>query len=88
MRERIRLSDLNILYISLSLEWGTTERRCLSDAVYFRNTGGAAFILCRPNSPLDREAEKEDIPRLYFSTPLEQFRQSMNFYFQIEQWLF
>lgn len=85
MRERIRLSDLNILYISLSLEWGTTERRCLSDAVYFRNTGGAAFILCRPNSPLDREAEKEDIPRLYFSTPLEQFRQSMNFYFQIEQ---
>ena len=85
MREKIRLSDLNVLYISLSTEWGTAERRCLSDAVYFRNTGGAAFILCRQNSFLDREAEKEDIPRLYFATSLEQFRQSLNFYFQIEQ---
>lgn len=85
MREKIRLSDLNILYISLSTEWGTAERRCLSDAVYFRNTGGAAFILCRQNSFLDREAEREDIPRLYFATSLEQFRQSLNFYFQIEQ---
>lgn len=85
MRERIRLSDLNILYICLSLEWGTTERRCLSDAVYFRNTGGAAFILCRQNSLIDKEAEKEDIPRLYFPTSLNQFRQSLNFYFQVEQ---
>jgi glycosyltransferase involved in cell wall biosynthesis len=85
MRERIRLSDLNILYICLSLEWGTTERRCLSDAVYFRNMGGAPFILCRQNSLIDKEAEREDIPRLYFSTSLEQFRQSMNFYFQVEQ---
>lgn len=85
MREKIRLSDLNVLYVCLSLEWGTTERRCLSDAVYFRNTGGAPFILCRQHSLLDKEAEKEDIPRLYFPTSLEQFRQSMNFYFQIEQ---
>jgi len=39
MREKVRLSDLSVLFICLSDDWGTTERRCLSDADYFRNIG-------------------------------------------------
>jgi glycosyltransferase involved in cell wall biosynthesis len=84
MREKVRLSDLSILYICLSEEWGTIERRCLSDASFFRNIGGAAFILCREKSLLDQEAEKEDIPRLYFKDNLENLRGKLNFYFQIQ----
>lgn len=84
MRDKIRLSDLTVLYVCLSEEWGTVERRCISDASYFRNIGGAAFILCREKSLLDREAEKEDIPRIYFQSELTGWRQKFNFYFQIQ----
>lgn len=84
MREKVRLSDLTVLYICLSEEWGTIERRCISDASYFRNIGGASFILCREKSLVDREAEKEDIPRLYFPTHLDTWRGKLNFYFQIQ----
>lgn len=84
MREKIRLSDLTVLYICLSKEWSTTERRCLSDASYFRNIGGTSFILCLEKSLIDREAEKEDIPRLYFSTELNGWRAKLNFYFQLQ----
>lgn len=84
MRERVRLSDLTVLYICLSEDWGTAERRCIADASYFRNIGGAAFILCRHKSLIDREAEKEDIPRLYFGSGLSGWRSKLNFYFQIQ----
>lgn len=84
MREKVRLSDLTVLYICLSDSWGTIEKRCISDASYFRNIGGASFILCREKSLIDREAEKEDIPRLYFSHDIERFRSKVNFYFQIQ----
>jgi glycosyltransferase involved in cell wall biosynthesis len=84
MREKIRLSDLSILYVCLSEEWGTIERRCISDASYFRNIGGVSFILCHEKSLVDREAEKEDIPRLYFQDPLTRWRAKLNFYFQIQ----
>ncbi len=84
MREKIRLSDLTILYICLSNHWGTKERRCLSDAVYFRNIGGVSFILCLKESLIDLEADKEDIPRLYFDGDLKTFRGNINFYFQLQ----
>lgn len=84
MRDKVRLSDLTVLYVCLSEEWGTIERRCLSDASYFRNIGGASFILCHEKSLIDREAEKEDIPRLYFQSDLEGWRTKLNFYFQIQ----
>lgn len=84
MRERVRLSDLTILYVCLSDEWGTIERRCIADASYFRNIGGASFILCHEKSLVDREAEKEDIPRLYFQNDLNGWRPKLNFYFQIQ----
>ncbi len=84
MRDRVRLSDLSVLYICLSEEWGTTERRCLADASYFRNIGGAAFILCQEKTLIDRESEKEDIPRLYFNGFLSGWRTKVNFYFQLQ----
>lgn len=84
MREKIRLSDLSVLYVCLSHEWGTVERRCLADAGYFRNIGGAAFILCHEKSLVDQEAQREDIPRLHFATDLRSWRSKLNFYFQIQ----
>lgn len=84
MREKLRLSDLSILYICLSDEWSTIERRCLSDASYFRNIGGSSFILCHEKSLIDKEAAKEDIPRLHFSAELDTWRSKLNFYFQIQ----
>lgn len=84
MREKVRLSDLSVLYICLSNGWGTTERRCVSDATYFRNIGGAPFILCHEKSLIDFEAEKEDIPRLYFQNYLKGWRAKLNFFFQLQ----
>ena len=84
MREKVRLSDLTVLYVCLSESWGTAEKRCISDASYFRNIGGASFILCHEKSLIDREAEKEDIPRLFFPHFLSSLRQKLNFYFQIQ----
>lgn len=84
MREKVRLSDLSTLYVALSPEWSTTERRCISDASYFRNIGGTSFILCHEKSLIDQEAEKEDIPRLHFKDSLNSWRGKLNFYFQIQ----
>lgn len=84
MRDKVRLSDLTVLYVCLSEEWGTIERRCIADASYFRNIGGSAFILCHEKSLLDKEAEKEDLPRIYFSNDLSSWRFKLNFYFQIQ----
>lgn len=84
MRERLRLSDLSVLYVCLSEEWSTVERRCIADATYFRNIGGSSFILCHEKSLIDKEAEKEAIPRIYFPTDLSTWRSKANFYFQIQ----
>jgi len=84
MREKVRISDLSVLYICLSEEWGTIERRCIADASYFRNIGGTSFILCPEKSLIDREAEKEDIPRLHFDDGLNKLRSRVNFYFQLQ----
>jgi glycosyltransferase involved in cell wall biosynthesis len=84
MREKLRLSDLSVLYVCLSEEWGTIERRCISDASYFRNIGGLSFILCHEKSLIDKEAEREVIPRIYFPTDLSTWRSKLNFYFQIQ----
>lgn len=84
MREKLRLSDLSVLYVCLSEEWNTIERRCLADASYFRNIGGSSFLLCHDKSLLDREAEREAIPRLHFPSDLTTWRSKLNFYFQIQ----
>ena len=85
MREKLRLSDLTVLFIYVSNDWETNARRYLADAVYFRNLGGTSFILCSKNSILDQEAQREDIPRLYFLGDLESWKSFFNFYFQLQQ---
>src|SRR5690606_27950598 len=67
MHEKIRLTDLSVLLICPSKKWGTLERRCLQDSLFLRDVGGNPIIYCRKNSHLDREAELQDIPRLYYS---------------------
>src|SRR5690606_12393439 len=67
MREKIWLSDLSILFICPSLKWGTLERRCLLDSIFIRDSGGNPIIYCMKGSHLDKEAELQDIPRVYFS---------------------
>jgi glycosyltransferase involved in cell wall biosynthesis len=84
MRERIRLSDLSVLYICLSEGWDTIERRCLSDASYFRNLGGTSIILCLQGSLLDHEALREDITRIYFPDVISGLRSRLNFYFHMQ----
>jgi len=84
MRDRIQLTDLTVLSICLSDRWGTLERRCLSDSVYFRNIGGNAFVLCLKESILDKEAKKQDIPRLYFDHEVLTFKGMINFYFHLQ----
>jgi len=84
MRDRVQLTDLTVLSICLSNRWGTLERRCLSDSVYFRNIGGNAFILCLKESILDKEARKQDIPRLYFEHEVLTFKGMINFYFHLQ----
>lgn len=71
MRERLRLSDLYILFVCLDSHHGPLSRRALSDASTFRNTGGNALIVCPPGSPLDRSAELQDLPRYPLETPVD-----------------
>lgn len=63
MRERLRLSDLNVLFICLDSGHGTTGHRVLADVVTFRNLGGNPLLVCLKDSVLDREAERQDIRR-------------------------
>lgn len=71
MRERLRLSDLHILFVCLDSHHGPLSRRALVDASTFRNTGGNAMIVCPPGSPLDRAAELQDIPRYPLEAPAD-----------------
>ena len=63
MRERLRLSDLNVLFICLDSGHGTTGHRVLADVVTFRNLGGNPLLVCLKDSVLDTEAERQDIRR-------------------------
>jgi hypothetical protein len=63
MRERLRLSDLHVMFVCLDGHYGPLARRALADAATFRNTGGNALLVCPPGSPLDQLAERQDIPR-------------------------
>ncbi len=65
MREKLRLSDLNVLYACSDWGHGTTGHRVLADAITFRNAGGNPLLICLKGSVLDREAEKQDIRRVH-----------------------
>lgn len=67
MREKIILQDFNVLLICTSKKWSTVERRAISDAIFLRNSGSNPTMLCLKNSQVDKEADKEDIPRIYIT---------------------
>ncbi len=61
MREKPRLSDLKVLFVCPSKNWGTLERRAVQDATYLRDSGSEPIIFCLKNTPVYEEAKKEDI---------------------------
>jgi len=87
MRNKFYLSDLTILFVSLSSQWGTTERRCLKDVVNHRNAGGSVILYCLKNSFLDQEASKQDIPRIYSSEPKGSWTDHLSRYFFLKNFL-
>lgn len=67
MKERIHVNDLTTLFICPSREWRTLERKALADCLYLRDCGGNPILFCLKNSMLDREAERLDLPRIYYT---------------------
>jgi hypothetical protein len=78
MREKIRLSDNHFVYICWSKTSDTLARKCLSDAVYFRNTGGEVTLICLDDSFLSRSAKKEDLNIVALEHHDSYFRMCLN----------
>ena len=55
----------NILYISLSHEWGSKERRILRDGMIIKKKGKNPFLYCYENSPIAKEALSNGIICVY-----------------------
>ncbi len=66
MRNKAHLSDLNVLFVCPSRNWGTVERKVLQDALYLRNSGSNTRIYCLKNSPLALEALNEALNVQYY----------------------
>lgn len=81
MREKIILQDFTVLLVCHSQKWSTIERRALFDSTFFRNIGCNPVILCFKGSQLDREADEEDIPRVYMNSKVSF---SLSFQFLME----
>lgn len=65
VRDKLRLSDLNVLYLYLEEGPHPIIDRVITDLTNFRNLGGNPMLICRKGSMLDKKAEQEDIPREY-----------------------
>lgn len=65
MREKLRLSDLNVLFVCLDMGHGTNCHRVLADVTTFHNLGGNPLLVCRKGSVLDHLAEQQDVRRHY-----------------------
>ncbi len=86
MREKLRLSDLNVLYICLDAKHGTNSHRTLSDVITFRNMGGNPLLICRKNSFIDKASELQDIKRMHIDTK-GGWRASVELYKMVRQLL-
>ncbi|MEX0799114.1 MAG: glycosyltransferase, partial [Bacteriovoracaceae bacterium] len=64
---RVHVNDLTTLFICPSRDWKTLERKAIADCVYLRDSGGNPVLFCVKNSMLDQEAEKHDLPRIYYT---------------------
>ncbi|MBC76242.1 MAG: hypothetical protein CME64_09520 [Halobacteriovoraceae bacterium] len=67
MKERVHVNDLTTLFICPSTEWRTLERKAIADCLYLRDSGGNPILFCVKGSYVDREAEKRDLPRIYYT---------------------
>ena len=67
MRQTIKVNDLTTLFVCPSGRWGTLERRALADSVYFRDIGGNSILFCLKGSYIDAEAQRQDIPTIYYT---------------------
>ena len=65
MRDRIRLSDLNVLFVYLEEGSHPIINRVITDLPSFRNLGGNPILICRKGSIIDKKADSEDIAREY-----------------------
>jgi hypothetical protein len=65
VRDKLRLSDLNVLFVYLEEGPHPIIDRVITDLTNFRNLGGNPMLICRKGSSLDKKAEREDIPREY-----------------------
>lgn len=65
MSDKFILQDITVLAVCPSEKWSTIERRAIFDCTYLRNIGGNPVLLCFEGSQIDKEAEKEDIPKIY-----------------------
>lgn len=65
MREKLRLSDLNVLFVCMDMGHGTNCHRVLADVTTFHNLGGNPLLVCRKGSVLDTLAEQQDVRRHY-----------------------
>lgn len=66
MRDKIRVNDLKILFVCPTENWGTLERRVISDCHYLRDIGGSPMLYCIKGSQIDKEAQKYSLPRYFF----------------------
>lgn len=67
MKEKVLFSDLKTLYICPSENWGTLERKALSDCLIQRDFGGNPHLFCLKDSKLDKEAIKWDIQTINYT---------------------
>ena len=67
MKERVHVNDLTTLFICPSTEWRTLERKAIADCLYLRDSGGNPILFCVKGSYVDREADKKDLPRIYYT---------------------
>ncbi|MBL7664902.1 MAG: glycosyltransferase [Bacteriovoracaceae bacterium] len=61
MREKVVINDLAALYVCLSSDWGSIERRFIQDAIYLRDVGGSPLLLCFKGTHLLKAAKVNDL---------------------------
>ncbi|MCO4754079.1 MAG: glycosyltransferase [Bacteriovoracaceae bacterium] len=67
MKERVHVNDLTTLFICPTKKWRTLERKAIADCLYLRDCGGNPILFCVKGTYVDREAEKRDLPRIYYT---------------------
>jgi hypothetical protein len=61
MRESVKITDYHYLFICNSDKLDTLARRCLSDVLFFRNTGAEVSVICQSDTPLFEQFKAEGI---------------------------